>query len=147
WTSIFAMVKQPALLWKAWWPESLGNYLNVKLLWQAWDEGTLIEGVGHKPPLWLVDKEWGSQKHQQTLKGHLPSWRPHQNTSMWSQFQFFIKHVEQALANGSIASKALQDFELRHGDKLMPKFHKALQPKKEAKSKQTLDLTGATLQP
>jgi hypothetical protein len=82
WTSIFAMIKRPALLWKPWRPESLGNYLNVKLLWQAWDEGTLIEGVGRKPPLRLVDKEWGSQKHQQTSKGRLPSWRPHQNASV-----------------------------------------------------------------
>jgi hypothetical protein len=81
-TSIFAMIKRPALLWKPWRPESLGNYLNVKLLWQAWDEGTLIEGVGRKPPLRLVDKEWGSQKHQQTSKGRLPSWRPHQNASV-----------------------------------------------------------------
>ena len=76
------MIKQPALLWKAWQPESLGTYQSVKHLWQAWDEGTLIEGVGHKPPLRLVDKEWGSQKHQLTLKGHLPSWRPHQNASV-----------------------------------------------------------------
>jgi hypothetical protein len=156
WTSLFAMVKQPSLLWKSWRPESLGNYQNIKLLWQAWDEGTLIEGVGRKPPLRLVDKEWGSQKHQQTSKGRLPSWRPHQNVSVstfiqqidfslnslaqarqtWSQFQFFIKRMDQALASGSTASEALQDFESQRGDQSVPKFHKSLQPKKEAKNKQ-----------
>jgi len=82
WTSMFAMIQQPALLWKPWRPDNLGNYQSIRLLWQAWDEGTLIEGVGRKPPLRLVDKEWGSQKHQQTSKGRLPSWRPHQNASV-----------------------------------------------------------------
>ncbi|KAH8997106.1 hypothetical protein EDB86DRAFT_3153509, partial [Lactarius hatsudake] len=134
------MIKQPALLWKVWQPESLGSYLNVRLLWQAWDEGTLIEGVGRKPPLRLVDEEWGLQKHWQTSKGRLPSWQPHQNVSMsvqqtWSQFQFFVKRIEQALANGSTASEALQDFESQCGDQSMLKFHKFLQPRKGAKNK------------
>ncbi|KAH9049989.1 hypothetical protein EDB84DRAFT_1585396 [Lactarius hengduanensis] len=136
WTSVFAMIKQPALLWKAWRPESLGSYPNVRLLWQAWDEGTLIEGVGRKPPLRLVDEEWGSQKHWQTSKGRLPSWRPHQNASVrqtWSQFQFFVKR--------------LQDFESRRGDQSMPKFHKFLQPRKGAKNKRPPDATGTSSQP
>lgn len=82
WTSIFAIIKQPALLWRVWWPESLGNYQNIKHLWQAWDEGAFVERVGHRPPLQLVDKEWGLQKHQLMLKGHLPSWQPHQKASV-----------------------------------------------------------------
>ncbi|KAH8995286.1 hypothetical protein EDB86DRAFT_2804633 [Lactarius hatsudake] len=150
WTSVFAMIKQPALLWKVWRPESLGSYPNVRLLWQAWDEGTLIEGVSRKPPLRLVDEEWGLQKHWQTLKGRLPSWRPHQNASVrqtWSQFQFFVKRIEQALANGSTASKALQDFELQRGDQSMPKFHKFLQPRKGAKNKRLPDTTGTSSLP
>ena len=65
----------------------------------------------------------------------------------WSQFQFFVKRVEEALANGSTASKALQSFELERGDQSMPKFHKFLQPKKGAKSKGPLDSAGATLAP
>ncbi|KAH9068202.1 hypothetical protein EDB83DRAFT_2206685, partial [Lactarius deliciosus] len=59
------------LLWKAWQPENLVDYpIIIRLLWQAWDEGTPtgIEGVGRKPPLRLVD-EWGWQKHWQTSTG------------------------------------------------------------------------------
>ena len=65
----------------------------------------------------------------------------------WSQFQFFVKCIEEALANGSTASEALQSFELQRGDQSMLKFHKFLQPKKGAKSKGPLDLAGATLAP
>jgi len=86
WTSILAMVKQPALVWKCWRPNNLGDYENIKCLWQAWDEGTLIEGVGRLAPLQLVDKEWGSQKNQQTSKGRLPSWQPHQDTTVSVHF-------------------------------------------------------------
>ena len=64
---------------------------------------------------------------------------------MWLQFQFFVKHIDEALANGSTASKALQGFKLQYSDQLMPKFHKFLQLKKGAKSKGPLDLVGVTL--
>jgi hypothetical protein len=64
----------------------------------------------------------------------------------WSQFQFFIRRVEQALANGSTASEALQDFELQRGDHSMPGFHKILQPKKGTKNKTLPASTDTTSQ-
>ena len=64
---------------------------------------------------------------------------------IWPQFQFFVKRVKEVLTTGRTASEALQGFELQRGDQLMPKFHKFLQPRKDAKGKGPLDSAGATL--
>ena len=50
---------------------SCGNKRASATIWMSSFYGTLIEGVGRKPPLQLVDKEWGSQKHQHTSKDSL----------------------------------------------------------------------------
>jgi hypothetical protein len=58
---------------------------------------------------------------------------------VWSQFQFFVKPIEQALASGSTASEAIRDFENQRGQLSVPKFHKMLQPKKGRKGHVSAD--------
>ena len=76
WHAIFERIAQPALLWDCWGPGSLGEYPNVLSLWKSWDEGMMVEGVGQRPPLRLVDARWGCHKDVRSSKGHLPAWRP-----------------------------------------------------------------------
>ncbi len=76
WHAIFERVAQPALLWDCWGPGSLGEYPNVLTLWKSWDEGAMIEGVGQRPSLRLVDARWGCHQDVRSKKIHLPAWRP-----------------------------------------------------------------------
>jgi hypothetical protein len=75
WQFIFENVSEPSALWISYAPESLGNYLDIKSLWQAWDEGTYVLKIGRKPALRLIDGRWGNIKNQNN-HGRLPSWRP-----------------------------------------------------------------------
>ena len=76
WHAIFECIAQPALLWDCWGPGSLGEYVDVLTLWKSWDEGMMIEGVGQRPPLRLVDARWGCHRDMRSKKGHLAAWRP-----------------------------------------------------------------------
>jgi hypothetical protein len=70
WNHVLSLVVQPSLLWTCYTPKSLGDYPDIKSLWEAWEEGMMIKGVGCTPPIRLVDERWGTQK------GHRASWRP-----------------------------------------------------------------------
>ena len=90
WHAIFECIVQPSLLWECWGPGSLGEYPDVMSLYKSWNEGAVIERVGQKPPLRLVDAQWGCHKDQRSNKGHLPAWRPRRDdnvsdTMTWSQ--------------------------------------------------------------
>jgi hypothetical protein len=76
WHAIFERITQPTLLWDCWGPGSLGEFPDVLTLWKSWDEGTMIEGVGQRPPLRLVDARWGCHRDMRSKKGHLSAWRP-----------------------------------------------------------------------
>lgn len=78
WASVFQMIKQPVKTWACWGPGNLGDYESVDALYKVWTEGSFVEGVGHRPPLQLVDSKWGTQTNKETSKSRLPSWRPHQ---------------------------------------------------------------------
>ena len=82
WHAIFERIVQPTLLWECWGPGSLGEYPDVVTLWKSWIEGAVIEGVGQKPPLRLVDAQWGCHKDQRSNKGHLPAWRPRRDDNV-----------------------------------------------------------------
>jgi hypothetical protein len=84
WQAIFGLIQQPAFLWQCWGPGSLSDYPNIKTLWQAWDEGEVVCGVGRRPPLRSVEKEWGAKVDQRTNKGRLQSWRPHRDAAVRS---------------------------------------------------------------
>lgn len=79
WHAIFKLILQPDMLWDTWGPWSLGAYPDVKSLWETWDEGASIDGVGRGPPLQLVESEWGHHKDKRTGKGKLPAWQPCKN--------------------------------------------------------------------
>jgi hypothetical protein len=76
WQYILDRVVNPSPLWSSYSPGSLGDYSDVKLIWQAWDEGEYIKDVGRKPALRLIDTRWGNLPSQETHKRKYPSWRP-----------------------------------------------------------------------
>lgn len=79
WKSVLSMIKQPAEIWPTWCPKSLGSYSSLQEIWDAWDTGTTVDGVGHKPPLRLIELEWGDRKNERTGKGRQQTWRPKHN--------------------------------------------------------------------
>jgi hypothetical protein len=82
WHAIFKLILQPDMLWDTWGPRSLGAYPDVKSLWETWDEGASVDGVGRGPPLRLVESEWGRHEDKRTGKGKLPAWRPRKNKTV-----------------------------------------------------------------
>ncbi|KAF8802303.1 hypothetical protein BYT27DRAFT_7112872 [Phlegmacium glaucopus] len=42
WQYVFDRITNPADMWLTYAPGSLGDYPDIKSLWQAWDEGTLM---------------------------------------------------------------------------------------------------------
>jgi hypothetical protein len=86
WQVMFTHIKQPQRLWSCWGPKNLGDYLSIKMLWQAWDEGSFVDRVGRQPPLRLIEKQWGHQEDQRTGKGRLQAWRPHKDNTVVSSF-------------------------------------------------------------
>ena len=148
WQAIFSMIACPELLWDCWAPKSLGSYTSIKLLWKAWEEGESVEGIRHRPPLRLIDSEWGWRKDQRTGKGKLPAWQPHNNEQVsaqtrvndiwlmasqaqkhWSQFLSLIARIQQEVANGKTASAAVQDLDDFHAGRMLLQLQVALHPK------------------
>ena len=88
WQVLLTLVIQPQYLWDSWGPSSLGEYNDISSLWKCWDEGAVIEGVGQKPPLRMVEAEWGARKDRRSNKGHLAVWRARQsaNVSLFIRF-------------------------------------------------------------
>ncbi|KAG1896123.1 uncharacterized protein F5891DRAFT_1193353 [Suillus fuscotomentosus] len=119
WSSIFEMVKQPSLLWACWHPHNLGEYHTIKQLWAAWHEGMI---------------EWGGTKDRSTRKGRRQAWRPHNDNNVrrqWSQFMFFIAHINSTMDAGNHTSEAVRILDEQHGSMSVPQFHSKLQPKKK----------------
>lgn len=138
WQALFSVVVHPDFLWDCWGPGNLGEFPDVGSLWKCWDEGTAIEGVGRKPPLRMVETEWGSRKDKRSNKGHHAAWRPRQNTTArqkWSQFQFFISRIETSISTGLTASQAVQVLEDTRLTLSMPQLHRKLQTKRQKKGK------------
>jgi hypothetical protein len=79
WQYIFDRITNPSNLWLSYAPGSLGDYPDIKSLWQAWDEGIFVIDVGRTPALRLIDARWGNLKSQETHRGKFPSWRPTNN--------------------------------------------------------------------
>jgi len=84
WQYILDGVINPSLLWSSYAPGSLGDYADVKSIWQAWDEGAYIKDVGRKPALRLIDARWGNLESQETHKCKFPSWRPRNDNKVCS---------------------------------------------------------------
>ena len=76
WQYLLDKVVNPSPLWSSYSPGSLGDYADIKSIWQAWDEGEYIKDVGRKPALRLIDARWGNLQNQETHKRKYPSWRP-----------------------------------------------------------------------
>ncbi|PPQ83254.1 hypothetical protein CVT24_001164 [Panaeolus cyanescens] len=136
WQHILDAVSNPVELWAAYEPGSLGEYRDIKSLWQAWDEGTFVPNVGHKPALRLIDSRWGDLKNQKTNKKKFPAWRPRNNDNArtkWSRFYFFIKLIQARVDEGSSTDSAVQYFDSLRKDDSVHALFKSLKPKNISK--------------
>ena len=82
WQYILNRVVNLSALWSSYAPGSLGDYPDIKSIWQMWDEGTYIENVGRKPAVRLIDERWGNLESQETHKRKYSSWRPRNDTKV-----------------------------------------------------------------
>jgi hypothetical protein len=89
WQYILDRVVNPSPLWFSYSPGSLGDFADVKSIWQAWDEGEYIKDIGRKPALRLIDTRWGNLESQETHKRKYPSWRP-RNDNKVCAYSIFI---------------------------------------------------------
>lgn len=62
WVSIFSHVRRPSASWSSYGPRKLDEYKSVGEIWEAWSEGTEIEGVGRLPPIYLLEQQWGEKR-------------------------------------------------------------------------------------
>lgn len=84
WQTLLEQVANPVLTWECWGPDTLGAYSSCTDVWRAWVEGSLVEGVGQRAPLQMVESQWGAKKDAQTNKGRQQSWRPTGDTNVIS---------------------------------------------------------------
>ncbi|KAK0438854.1 uncharacterized protein EV420DRAFT_1279869, partial [Desarmillaria tabescens] len=131
-------VTDPVKLWDCYAPRSLGDYPDVKSIWQSWSEGAIIEDIGRLPPIRLIENKWGSLKNGITGKGRLPSWRPRNDAKarkIWGNYYFFVKCIETMLAEGQSSDDVIQVLEACRqeltGSKTVNALHSALQIKKK----------------
>ncbi|PPR04707.1 hypothetical protein CVT24_011829 [Panaeolus cyanescens] len=152
WQHILDAVSNPVELWAVYEPGSLGEYRDIKSLWQAWDEGTFVPNVGHKPALRLIDSRWGDLRNQKTNKKKFPAWRPRNNDNArakWSRFHFFIKLIQDRVDEGCSIDTAVQYFDLLRKDDSVHALFKSLKPKKTPRPSSqanTPDLSVAEMQ-
>ena len=150
WQYIFDRITNPSELWLSYAPGSLGDYPDIKSLWQAWDEGTLVVDVGRTPALRLIDARWGNLKSQETHRGRFPSWRPTNNEKVcvilqtihtffsrnsqarkiWSNFFFFVHRIEDKIKSGMSSDAAVSHFDNLRNERSLSQFHRSLQTKK-----------------
>ncbi|KAH9026138.1 hypothetical protein EDB85DRAFT_1869114 [Lactarius pseudohatsudake] len=147
WHSIFERVAQPTLLWDCWGPGSLGEYPDVLSLWKSWDEGARIAGVGQRPPLRLVDAQWGCRRDVRSKKGHLRCGNPGTTRTYvhkWSQYQFFTRRIKESVANGRTAPQAIHELEGLCSPRTVPQLHCELQPKGQKQKQSPPTKTNST---
>jgi len=93
WQYILDRVVNPSALWSSYAPGSLGDYPDIKSIWQTWDEGAYIKNVGHKPAVHLIDARWGNLESQETHKHKYSSWRRRNDTKVSTYLIFTLIHV------------------------------------------------------
>ncbi|KAH9971978.1 hypothetical protein BGW80DRAFT_1173830, partial [Lactifluus volemus] len=128
WNSVLSLVQQAPLLWTVYAPKRLGEYADIKSLWQAWEKDMTVEGVGCTPPLWLIDERWGSRR------GHRTDWRPRNNENarkIWANFVFFISCINTYKAAGHTINEAIDYFEGLQGHQSLNQLQKSLQTQKK----------------
>ncbi|KAF8195063.1 hypothetical protein BJ912DRAFT_847445 [Pholiota molesta] len=139
WQHIFERVVNPVALWEVYAPKNLGDYNNMGDLWQAWDEGSFVEGVGRLPALRLIEARWGTLKNQETNKGKYAAWRPHKNDrvrKIWGNFYFFVSRIRALEATGSSSIEAVAHFEGLRGTRSLNQLHRSLQEKKRSREEE-----------
>jgi hypothetical protein len=110
WQYILDRVVNPSALWSSYAPGSLGDYPDIKSIWQAWDEGAYIENVGRKPAVRLIDARWGNLESQETHKRKYSSWRPRNDTKVSAYLIFTLIHIGKFILFVPIGSQDLVEF-------------------------------------
>ncbi len=110
WQYILDRVINPSALWSSYAPGSLGNYPDIKSIWQTWDEGAYIENVGRKPAVRLIDARWGNLESQETHKRKYSSWRPRNDTKVSAYLISTLVHVRKFILFVHIGPKDLVEF-------------------------------------
>ncbi|KJA18036.1 hypothetical protein HYPSUDRAFT_117238, partial [Hypholoma sublateritium FD-334 SS-4] len=134
WQHILEKVVHPVAMWEVYAPRNLGEYNDTGDLWQAWDEGSFIEGVGRLPALRLIEARWGTLKNKETNKGKYAQWRPPKDDrarKIWANFSFFIQRIEELVATGSSSVQAVNQIEALRGTRSLNQLHRSLQKKKK----------------
>jgi len=82
WQYVFENVTNPSELWLSYAPGNLGDYADIKSIWEAWDEGTFVTSIGRKAPIRLIDARWGNLKNEETHRKKYASWRRNLDTTV-----------------------------------------------------------------
>jgi len=93
WQTLIEQSRQPVLTWECWGPDALGAYRLCNDVWRAWTEGSLVEGVGQKAPLQVVECQWGAKRNLETKKEHQQSWQPSGETNVRSDIVSLICNI------------------------------------------------------
>ena len=75
WPELMKLIQQPRLVWRCWEFKDLGQWSSLAELWEAWDEGAAIPGIGRCPPIRLVEREWGEGVHADRGTRREQQWR------------------------------------------------------------------------
>ena len=90
WQYILDRVVNPSSLWVSYSSGSLGDYADVKSIWQAWDEVEYIKDISHRPALQLIDKRWGNLETRRHISESIHLGDPKITTKPTKYSQIFI---------------------------------------------------------
>ncbi|KAF8590847.1 hypothetical protein K439DRAFT_1611762 [Ramaria rubella] len=88
-------------------------------------EGALVDGVGQKAPLQMVERQWGAKKNLVTKKGHQQTWRPTSDTNVrkkWHQFMAIVNRIQAKIDKGKSSTDAVAALDALCGNDSLPKF-------------------------
>ncbi|KAF8513082.1 hypothetical protein JB92DRAFT_3096623 [Gautieria morchelliformis] len=121
WQAILELIRDPSWTWECWGPD------------------TLVEGVGQKVPLQMVERQWGAKKIVGTKKGSHQRWRPTGNTNSRSwidvyllspnplaapstvQFVAIVNRIQLEIEQGKSSTEAIATLDEMRGNDTLPK--------------------------
>lgn len=111
WSDVFALIKQPKLLWSSWHPSKTVDQFSLEEIWACYNFGEQVfddDGVqiGIKPPLRLVEQYF------------LSKWRKGPNQrKQWERFREILEWIESRAASEKLSPRVvIQDLEKMRGE-------------------------------
>ncbi|KAF8573697.1 hypothetical protein K439DRAFT_1243182, partial [Ramaria rubella] len=124
WQTLLELIRDPLWMWDCWGPDTLGGYLTCNDIWRAWTVGALVDGVGQKAPLQMVERQWGAKKNLVTKKGLQQTWRPTSDTNVckkWYQFTAIVNRIQAEIDKGKSSTDAIAALDALCGNDSLPK--------------------------